>query len=96
MLWQTKAQYLPLTFILLHILLLLVEQPSLAHGGSILFYMPFVSKSMTITFMPVAERMALRGHEVVVVMVHVTKNPNPKVKHITIEETGFDEMTRTV
>lgn len=34
--------------------------------GRYLFYFPMVTKSVTITFMPVAEALRARGHEVVV------------------------------
>ncbi len=42
--------------------------------GRILFYMPLVSKSMKITFMPLAEELARRGHEVVIIMPHDGKS----------------------
>ncbi len=41
--------------------------------GRILFYMPLTSRSMKITFMPLAESLADRGHEVVVIMPHQAK-----------------------
>ena len=61
--------------------------------GSLLFYMPLVSRSMKITFMPLAEAMAERGHEVVVVMPHPSKKPHPKVKEIIVDATGFEAFT---
>ena len=64
----------------------------LASCGSVLFYIPFCSKSVKITFMPLAEEMAAKGHEVVVVMPYATKKPNPKVKEIIIDSTEWDEM----
>ena len=60
--------------------------------GSVLFYVPFGSKSMKITYMPLAEEMAKKGHEVVVVMAYPTKKPNPKVKEIIIDGTEWMEM----
>ena len=83
-------------FCVLSLLVLLIQQPRVASGGSILFYMPFVSKSVKITFMPVAEEMASRGHEVAVLMQHGTKNPNPNVKEIIIDGNEFNEMTERV
>ncbi len=38
-----------------------------------LFYMPLISKSMKITFMPLAGELASRGHQVVVVMPYESK-----------------------
>ena len=64
----------------------------LASCGSVLFYIPFCSKSVKITFMPLAEEMAARGHEVVVVMPYASKTPNPKVKEIIIDSTEWDGM----
>ena len=82
--------------LVLSILVLLMDQPRAVSGGSILFYMPFVSKSIKITFMPVAEEMASRGHEVAVVMQHPTKNPNPNIKEIIIGGNEFIDMTERV
>ena len=67
------------------VLFLLAAILKLASCGSILFYIPFCSKSVKITFMPLAEEMAERGHEVVVVMPFATKKPHPKVKEIIID-----------
>ena len=78
------------------ITLLLIDKPRLVSCGSILFYMPFVSKSMKITYMPVAEEMAARGHEVVVLMQHPTKKPNPKLKEIIIDGREIEELTEKV
>ena len=44
-----------------------------ASAGSLLIWLPLLSKSMKITVMPVAEAMADRGHEVVVVLCHPTQ-----------------------
>ena len=57
-------------------IVLLANQSNFASCGSILFYMPIVTKSIRITFMPVATEMAKRGHEVVVVTQHPDKKPN--------------------
>ena len=74
------------------IVLLLGTVVKLASCGSVLFYIPFCSKSVKITFMPLAEEMASKGHEVVVVMPYATKKPNPKVKEIIIDSKEWDGM----
>ena len=76
--------------------LLLLDKPKFASCGSILFYMPFVSKSIKITFIPVAEEMSKRGHEVVVITQHPGKKPNPNFKEIIVDGNEFDEMTERV
>ena len=83
-------------FCLVTFAILLVDKPKLASCGSIFFFMPFVSKSIKITFMPLAEEMAARGHEVVVLMPHPTKKPNPNLKEIIIDGREFIEMTDKV
>ena len=64
------------TIILVLCSLSLFGRQPLASGGNVFFYMPVVSKSIRITFMPVATEMARRGHEVVVLTQHPDKNPN--------------------
>ena len=54
-------------------------------GGSVFFYMPVVTKSIRLTFMPVAIEMARKGHEVVILTQHPDKNPIPNITEITIE-----------
>ena len=76
--------------------LLLLDQQNLVSSGSVLFFMPMVSKSIRITFMPVASEMARRGHEVVVITQHPDKNPNPNITEITIEAKEFNEFTERV
>ncbi len=51
----------------------------------ILMYMPLTSKSMSIAFLPLAEELAGRGHEVVVVMPREGKAKSNNLKIITIE-----------
>ena len=46
--------------------------------------------------MPLAEEMAERGHEVVVVMPHPTKKPNPKLKEIIIDGKELLDMLERV
>ncbi len=53
--------------------------------GRILFYMPLISKSMKITFMPLAEKLAQRGHEVVVVMPLEAKTKQNNLHVISIK-----------
>ena len=54
--------------------------------------MPIVTKSVRITFMPVASEMAKRGHEVVVVTQHPDKKPNPNLTEIIIDGSEFNEL----
>ena len=74
------------------VLILLTTIIKLASCGSVLFFIPFMSKSVKITFMPLAEEMASKGHEVVVVMPYATKKPNPKVKEIIIDGKEWDDF----
>lgn len=53
--------------------------PLMAHGGKVLFWMPFVSKSITITYMPMAERLAERGHEITIVTAFPSKTKSDKI-----------------
>ena len=46
--------------------------------------------------MPVAEEMAARGHEVVVLMQHPSKKPNPKLKEIIIDGREIEELSEKV
>ncbi len=55
-----------------------------AKTGRILFYMPLTSRSMKITFLPLAEALAERGHEVVVLMPHPSKE-RANLKVITVD-----------
>ena len=55
----------------------LVIQP--VTSEKILFYMPFVAKSVTITFMPLAEELSRRGHDVTVIVPRKSKSPVVKV-----------------
>ena len=57
-------------------LLLLVATPPLSECGRIMFYMPFVSNSMRITYMPVVRELAARGHQVTVVTPYDSKEPD--------------------
>ena len=85
-----------LVFFICAATLLLLDQQNLVSSGSVLFFMPMVSKSIRITFMPVASEMARRGHEVVVITQHPDKNPNPNITEITIEAKEFNEFTEKV
>ena len=61
-------------------------------AGSIFFYMPFVSRSMKITFMPLAEKMAERGHEVVLMLPFPSKHKHPGIREIVVDNSAFEEM----
>ena len=58
-------------------------------GGRYLFYMPYGTRSMKITFMPVVEELGRRGHEVTVVMPYPadSKTLPPSVRVIQVENT---------
>ncbi len=58
----------------------LVGLAALADAGRILIWMPVGSKSMKITYLPLAEELVRRGHEVVI--VHPFKSEKP-LKGIT-------------
>ena len=85
-------------FILLLVLTLFVVQsvlnnaekqlPSLDQGGiqtkgHILFFFPLIAKSSKITFMPVAEKLAERGHQVINFLVF--PNLLKVADHLTIK-----------
>ncbi len=53
--------------------------------GRILFYMPLTSKSMKITFMPLAESLAERGHQVVVLMPHQATPKSKNLQVVTVD-----------
>ena len=57
-----------------------------SHCGKILFYMPFISESVKITFMPVAIELASRGHSVTI----VTPFPDKMVDNQNIRQISFD------
>ena len=78
------------------VLILLATIIKGASCGSVLFYVPFVTKSVKIGFMPLAEKMATKGHEVVVVMPYATEKPNPKIKEMIIDNQEWEEMQATV
>ena len=76
--------------------LLILEGPQVASGGSILFFMPVVSKSIRLCFMPVAAEMGRRGHEVVVITQHPDKKPNPNITEITVDGKAFNDFMESV
>ena len=91
--WQTYTKQLLHLFRLRHLLLssdnmeyisrlilLLVLLENVVHGGKVLFYTPFSSKSMKITFAPILEELVHRGHEVYAAMPFTDK----KAKYIQI------------
>ena len=64
---------------------------SVADGGKIMFWMPIGSASMKITYLPLAEELVKRGHEVTIIHPHPMKE---KVKGITeiISTLDFNPM----
>ena len=50
-------------------ILIFVIIPKLILAGNILFFMPFIPKSGRITWMPIAEELAARNHNVTLYVV---------------------------
>ena len=73
------------TILLVPFLIIFLGRPLVVSGGSVFFYMPVVTRSIRLTFMPVANEMARKGHEVVILTQHPDKNPIPNITEITIE-----------
>ena len=62
-------------------------------GGRIMFWAPMISTSMRITFQPLAEELARRGHSVTVVMpFHREGKAVPGLEVVTIDST-FQELS---
>ena len=61
---------------LLTVLVVVVAMTSTVYGGKVLLWCPAASTSMKITYMPVMEELASRGHEVTLV------TPFPSMKKI--------------
>lgn len=59
-----------------------------------MFYVPFASKSIKITFMPVASELVKRGHEVYVVMPFDDKAPGVKVINVDPEAKTEEVLTK--
>ena len=93
---ELKKSAMRKTILFIFCSIFLLEQSAVVSGGSILFYMPVVSRSIRITFMPVASEMARLGHEVVVVTQHPDKKPDPNLTEITIDGKIFNELTEKV
>jgi len=83
---QSVCQCLKMKFLPVFVALL-----SSCQAGKLLFYMPLTSKSMKITYMPLAETMAERGHQVTVVMPH--KHPSTDNLTIMTIESEFEAIT---
>ena len=66
-----------------------------ASSGSFLFYMAFASKSVKITFMPLAEELSKRGHDVTVVMPFASQEPVKGIKEI-VAQSPIEEMLSQV
>ena len=73
---------------LLPFAILVVSMSVFAEGGKVLIWLPMVSKSVKITYTPVVEELARRGHEVYV--AHPFKSKE-KTKGIT-EFQSFDNL----
>ena len=69
----------------------------LCYAGRYLFYMPYSTKSMKITFMPVVEELGRHGHEVTVVMAYPPdyKALPPSVRVIQVINT-FAEIEQQI
>ena len=78
------------------VLILLATIIKVASCESVLFYIPFVTKSVKIGLIPLAEKMARNGHEVVVVTPYATEKPNLKIKEIIIDNQEWEEMQAKV
>ena len=66
--------------------LTILSSIGLCNGGKVLFYMPFISESVKITFMPVAKELAARGHAVTI----VTPFPDKSVDSLNLRQISFD------
>ena len=73
---------------LLPFTILVVTMSVFAEGGKVLIWLPIVSKSVKITYTPLVEELAWRGHEVYV--AHPFKS-REKTKGIT-EFQSFDNL----
>ena len=72
--------------------LLVLSSVGFADCGKVLFYMPFISESVKITFMPVAKELASRGHSVTI----VTPYPDKKIDaELDIRQISFDSRFLT-
>lgn len=68
----------------MRVLLIIPILLGVASAGNFLFYMPFVTKSMMITFMPVAEELGKRGHKVSVVIPAAHNKQLENVEQIVV------------
>ena len=68
-----------------------------SHCGKILFYMPFISESVKITFMPVAIELASRGHSVTIVTPYPDKMlDNPNIRQISFDSEFMVDKIRQI
>ena len=63
-------------------LAILVTLAVFTEGGNILVWLPFVSKSIKITYTPILEELAKRGHEVFVVHPFKSKEETEGITEI--------------
>lgn len=76
----------------MRVLLIIPILLGVASAGNFLFYMPFVTKSMMITFMPVAEELGKRGHKVSVVIPAAHDKQLENVEQIVVPNLMEEKM----
>ena len=67
-----------------------------AEAAKIMFYVPFVSRSMKITYMPVVNELVARGHDVTLVHPFDSEKSVPQNLKIISNESPMDEILRGV
>ena len=55
---------------MMHLFYMLILCLGYVHGGNVLFFMPIIPKSNKMTWYPLAEEMAKRGHQVTTINPH--------------------------
>ena len=74
------------------VLVVVVTMTSTVYSGKVLLWCPAASTSMKITYMPVMEELARRGHEVTLVTPFPSKKKIDRVTEI-IAVSDFDNIT---
>ena len=68
---QINSSYQPhISVIMMHLFYMLILCLGYVHGGNVLFFMPIIPKSNKMTWYPLAEEMAKRGHQVTTINPH--------------------------
>jgi len=62
-------------------------------AGNILIWAPVSSRSVKITFMPLAKELASKGHDVLLVYPHKSKHQTKRITELTINGSRFTELT---